>query len=539
MVTDIELELMKEKQIPKSFNVGQIYVVLVNECAYRVRVEKVDDSRRQCFCFFIDEGDLRWYDMNEMYICQNKFLKLAPQAIRFALHGLEEFDENDFAKKHLEDVLLNPRITFVGQIFTKKEDYIAQEESDDLEAIVQVVMYDTSTDDDINLHPIIVERICADIPPPELVHSTLTPVIVSHISDNGDVFCQLLKNGLHYVNKLIHKLTQPEAHDRSQTLATPNSTNKTLFLIFDEEAHRWCRGKLISEGKQGNTMFLVDYGKTKVVPLSKIYRIESLNQALLTFPPQAIQVKLYGFPEFPENLVSTLRGYFSGDAVAYVRIMSVVYYFTIFNDDLLQVTKMQHTGIIPEVSLYFAKDSCIVCVNDCIKLELERHQWVLTSSFEFKLLNIKDFLFLRTETLLSRQNSTSSSSFSRQTSTTSNGGVQDELTNFSNMSIMRQLPKFQPPEVNSYFDVEVVMTATPSNFQVSSQMKIRSSGSLNYMHRVLQLTNFSHKFLDSSYQIHATMGAANEEIARILQRKPRRHPIEYDTRRRGICLFTF
>ncbi len=289
----------------------------MNECAYRVRVDKVDTTRQQCLCFGVDEGDTRWYEMNEMYLCQNKFLKLAPQAIRFQLHGMEEYDESAFAKKHLEDTLLNSP-PLIGQIFTKKEEYLLQEESSDLTAAIQVVLYDTSTPEDINLHQVIVKKICDDIPAPELP-SKLTQAVVSHISDKGDIFIQLDPNGVHYVNKLIHKLTQ-QSNGPNQTSPAANSSN--MYLVFDEETQKWCRGKFINEKKEmkTNEMFLVDYGKTKFVPLAKIYRLESLSQALLTYPPQAIQVKLQGLTEFPEHLVSTLRGYFSGDTSAYVRV---------------------------------------------------------------------------------------------------------------------------------------------------------------------------------------------------------------------------
>lgn len=370
---DIELELMKNKQIPKTFNVGQICLVLMHECAYRVRVEKVDDSRRKCFCLLVDDGEQRWFDMQEMFVCPAKFMKFPPQAIRFALHGLEEFDENEFARQHLEDTLLNSP-PLIGQIFTKKDDFISQEESDDLEAVIQVVLYDTSTADDVNLHPIIVQKICASIPAPELVHSKLTPVIVSNIADNGDIFCQLQQNGIHYVNKLIHKIMQPGTGH--QTLPSTNIANSKLFLVFDEAMYKWCRGQLIREGKQENTMFLVDYGKTTTVPLSMIYRIESLSQALLTFPAQAIQVKLIGFNDFPAHLVSTLRGYFSGDTTAYVSVATLLSLFLLsFCSFVLQVNKMNIAGTIAEVNLYFVKDSSIVCVNDCLNSEIEqRHQ---------------------------------------------------------------------------------------------------------------------------------------------------------------------
>lgn len=323
LITDIKLDLMNNKQIATTFDVGQMYLVIITECAYRVRVEKVMKS--QCLCFFVDEGDQRWIHMAELYICQSKFMKLPPQAIRLALHGLEEFDENDFAKKHLEDILVTREL--IGEIFTKESDYISQEESDDLEPIIEVVLYDISTDEHISLHPVIVEKICGDIPPPELLDFQLTPVKVSYIDDNGDIYCQLQENGIHYLNKLIHKLTQPDA--RPQTLPVSSSSNKNIHLVFDDETHRFCRGKLVCKGNQENTIFFIDYGKTKVVPLSKIWRLESLSQALLTFPPQAIKTKLSGFKELPENLLSTLRGYFTGDTIAYVSAITLLKRFEV------------------------------------------------------------------------------------------------------------------------------------------------------------------------------------------------------------------
>lgn len=59
--------------------------------------------------------------------------------------------------------------------------------------------------------------------------------------------------------------------------------------------------------------------------------------------------------------------------------------------------------------------------------------------------------------------------FSRQSSTTSNtsgdGRLHDDNLTVRNGFV--KLARFQPPEVDEYFDIEVVMTATPSNFIVS------------------------------------------------------------------------
>lgn len=158
LTPDIKQELMQCRQTPKTFIIGQTYLVLTSKSAYRVRVEKVDVPKQQCLCFCVDTGDRLWFNMNGIYVCPNKFLQLAPQAIRFALHGLEELVGNKFAKKHLDETLLNHLL--LGQIFTKKEDFISQEES-----TIEVVLYDKSpsTGDVKNLQKIIVGKICDDM----------------------------------------------------------------------------------------------------------------------------------------------------------------------------------------------------------------------------------------------------------------------------------------------------------------------------------------------------------------------------------------
>lgn len=168
---------MNNKKIPSTYQIGNMYLVLSNECVYRVRLENVNEMRQEGLCFMVDEGEFRCFGLQKMFVCSSKFLKLAPQAIRFALYGLEELDEFDFARKHIEETLLRAK-SLVGQIFTKKDDYIAQESSDALQPVVQVVLYKQLMDDDINLHPVILKKIMADIPAPELSHSTLEQVII-------------------------------------------------------------------------------------------------------------------------------------------------------------------------------------------------------------------------------------------------------------------------------------------------------------------------------------------------------------------------
>lgn len=127
---------------------------------------------------------------------------------------------------------------------------------------------------------------------------------------------------------------------------------------------------------------------------------------------------------------------------------------------------MNVTGI-PEVKLYYYKDNVMINVEDRIESELKHPQWVFNlfvthSEGNWKQNKIWSTLYRASETSFSRQSSVSSI-------TGRDPKALDELSNFKNLTVStsRKLPKLQPPKVSDYFDVEVVMAASPSNFQVS------------------------------------------------------------------------
>lgn len=197
MTTDIELSMMTDKICALNVNFGHIYLVSVSECWYRVRIEQIDVEQSRCRCFFIDLGDEEWYSLEQIYVCENRFLKVPPQAITLSLSGLEDFAENPRSKSHLEEILSGKIL--VGEVFTKMEEYAVQEESDTFDPRIEVVLYDTSSEEDINLNPLILETICVNTPAPHLDYKGVTYVNVTHVNDNGVVFCQVKNNDLHYV----------------------------------------------------------------------------------------------------------------------------------------------------------------------------------------------------------------------------------------------------------------------------------------------------------------------------------------------------
>lgn len=315
LALEFQDDVLANKRVATVYNVGHIYLTVICNLGYRVRLDRVDQSTNQILCFFVDDGDRRWLDMNEIYNCRSVFMKYPPQAICFALYGLKDFPVNNgIARKHLENTYLNQLLT--GQIFTKKEDFIS---TNDSKAVIQVVFYDPFVDNDINLHSKIVKQIYGDISVPELFAFKLTPVNVTHIDDNGDIFCQLHRNNVNCVNKLMKEFVRRTFNNPFLPLEkTARISNENLVVVHDNETHGLYRAKVIRELKEEKTMFFIDYGMTKTLQLPEMYYVES-NHELLKYPPQAIRAKLSGMSEVPESLVSRLRDHFSGNKNAYVR----------------------------------------------------------------------------------------------------------------------------------------------------------------------------------------------------------------------------
>lgn len=207
-MNDIDVYMLTDKKRPISIVCGQIYLLSISECWQRVRVEEINKENGKCLCFFIDFGDEEWHTMEQLYICEPKFLILPPQAICFSLFGLEDFAENPNAKKHLDT--LNGR-SLVAEILTKKETYEnfnndnnSSQSGNNINknggiTKIQCVLYDTSTNEDINLNPLILNQISDDTQPPELKRTGVNNVNITHIHENGEIYLQIRNMELQYV----------------------------------------------------------------------------------------------------------------------------------------------------------------------------------------------------------------------------------------------------------------------------------------------------------------------------------------------------
>lgn len=327
LIVDIELDLMQSRQRPAQLLVGHIYLVVVSECTYRVRIARNDFEARRCLCFYVDVGDEEWVAMDEIYVCKPQFLRFPAQAICLSLFGLEDCAENPIAPQHLVEQLLNK--TLIGDVASRREDYEQQEASADVAAKVVVALYDTSSEEDVQLNSLILERICAHSQPPQLDLTGVTNVVISHVTDGGDVYCQPLTmtGGIHYVQKLIHHITRfgfnPDHHrlDANALEASGGGAGgRLVLLVQDESDGKWYRATVLQRAAERSQVFYVDHGMTRTVATAKMYRLDSMCQVLHSYPFQAIVCKLHDVPRLSAAQLASLRGYLRPGVQAMVKI---------------------------------------------------------------------------------------------------------------------------------------------------------------------------------------------------------------------------
>lgn len=323
LIVDIELDLMQSRQRPAQLLVGHIYLVVVSECTYRVRIARNDFEANRCLCFYVDVGDEEWVAMDEIYVCKPQFLRFPAQAICLSLFGLEDCAENPIAPQHLVEQLLNK--TLIGDVASRRDDYEQQEASADVAAKVVVALYDTSSEEDVQLNSLILERICAHSQPPQLDLTGVTNVVISHVTDGGDVYCQPLTmtGGIHYVQKLIHHITRfgfnPD-HHRLDAGAVEATGGRLVLLVQDESDGKWYRATVLQRAAERSQVFYVDHGMTRTVATAKMYRLDSMCQVLHSYPFQAIVCKLHDVPRLSAAQLASLRGYLRPGVQAMVKI---------------------------------------------------------------------------------------------------------------------------------------------------------------------------------------------------------------------------
>lgn len=427
MMTDIEMSMISDQAKATVIELRKIYLVTASSCWYRVRCQQMDFENNRALCFFIDVGEEEWYPLDQIYVCEPKFLQLPAQCVQVSLYGLEGFEDNPHARSHLEKVLAGK--TVVAEVLSKREEYEDGQK-------VRALLFDTSGEEDVNLVTQLLNEICEATPPPQLERSGVTHVHVCHISDEGDVFCQIRNTGIQYITKLIEAVVvsspdHDELLERHRGLLRTDTGGQKRYLIRDHQGTgKWYRAVLDERRPhKDHKMVCIDYGFPKVVTESEIYDIEPLSIALTKYPALAVKCRLYGLAQTNDSVIARMRGLLISDTVTLAKVIG-------------------QASVVPHVNMYkrLETNNIMFCVNETIRMEQELESMMETSS-----------LVMEEDGKLPKKRQQMS------------GGATADVAFAAQSTKMRGLPLIADltlPKVNSFFNVHVTLAANPFNFVV-------------------------------------------------------------------------
>lgn len=283
LLIEIEITMMTQKERPDEIQKNHIYLTSIAECYHRIKVVEISDQKAYCIC--VDNGDYEWINFEDIYICKPEFLTVAPQVFKLALFGLEDF-END--PNVASQPLFEPLVfkSLVAEVMIDK----AWWEFNKTEPI-KAILYDTATDEDVNLNESLMNSILSSIFPPALHQNDNNQVIISSVGEDG-IYCQLVKSSV-YIQQLINNIPKKDL-SKHRGLYVDKADKKKIYLVFDGKSKSWFRARLdrVTDG-DAHLMYFVDHGYKATVKVEDIYRLDKVSIILFFYPPQVIKFGLF------------------------------------------------------------------------------------------------------------------------------------------------------------------------------------------------------------------------------------------------------
>ncbi|XP_050743452.1 tudor domain-containing protein 7A isoform X2 [Drosophila biarmipes] len=463
MGRQMEAPLFRQKVVKPL--VQEVYLVEIPDGWNRVRVISVTEEERSCRCHFVDFGDVGLFDFEELFQCPPQFKVLPAQAVCLSMYALDKFEDHPHAQQVLTKELDGQ--TVVAHVLTTEKQFFelggasqGVVENGKRRACLVATLYDTSTAEDIHLNDLVASRITKCTPAPSLTDEKkigkTTPVLVSHINEDGDLLVLLRNDDLKFVERSIAQ-TVADLGEQDRVSYSDLLHDRHVF-VCDESAEglkQWFRGRLVARPQNPEEetfdVYYVDDGRQRKTHISNIYRLEANNRALATFPPQALPVRLHDVPEIAGQMLGRLRGLMPPRSEALLKVVA--------KDGAMPLVNVFIRGQDPE-SMY-------MCVNIGLRLEFEMASSIQPEKCDYMLLSSNAQLPRRGSfsSVVSSQSSSSDLVALTPPVTPQKAPAfsRSGTTNFSSL----MLKDYEAiPAVGAYFEVRVALSVNPGHFAV-------------------------------------------------------------------------
>ncbi|XP_038854972.1 tudor domain-containing protein 7A-like [Salvelinus namaycush] len=255
---------------------GELAAVKVEGGEEVVRAQVCEVMTDKVKVYYVDHGFSEVLSRTKLLELQKDFLKLPFQATTCTLAGLEQFSSELSVLQTLESLA-------VGKILLVE---LLQHDADP----PQVVLYDTSHDDEVNINAVCLKALQDKaMENPLQVNSTYMNVSVTNVCSDGTIFCQLPSRGRVKLNEILDKI---EAFFITQV--TSESLVSTSFCgkcCLARYKGRWSRVEITNlHGSRVLDIKFVDLGVPASVEVIELREIPPpFLHELMVIPPQAIK----------------------------------------------------------------------------------------------------------------------------------------------------------------------------------------------------------------------------------------------------------
>uniref|UniRef100_A0A4W5KNS1 Tudor domain containing 7 a n=1 Tax=Hucho hucho TaxID=62062 RepID=A0A4W5KNS1_9TELE len=274
-MTTVYSQLSAQRLLPFP-SAGQLAAVKVEGGEEVIRAQVCEVMTDKVKVYYVDHGFSEVLSRTKLLELQKDFLKLPFQAATCTLAGLEQFSSELPVLQTLESLA-------VGKILLVE---LLQHDTDP----PQVVLYDTSHDDEVNINAVCLKALQDKaMENPLQVNSTYMNVSVTNVCSDGTIFCQLPSRGRVKLNEILDKI---EAFFITQV--TSESLVSTPFCgkcCLARYKGRWSRVEITNlHGSRVLDIKFVDLGVPASVEVIELREIPPLFlPELMAIPPQAIK----------------------------------------------------------------------------------------------------------------------------------------------------------------------------------------------------------------------------------------------------------
>lgn len=351
---------------------GEVFRVKIIEC-FDLAADIEHESAWRCNCFFIDIGKCATITCGKLYQLNDKFNRIAPQAICFRPYGFDELNNCPHINNLLTAWLLYRQ--FVACIMMTERQYYAQCDTTARTPKIDIALF-KGHPQFTQLKPILFEQIGKSLPI-AAINVSQPNVNVSYVC-HSLVYVQTDHHCISHINTLIQLIVR-----KNQLMECPINRLQqanAIVLVYDKQRKIYVRAKILRIDNVVRNVcecFYIDYGDVSLVAATQIYELDELS-FLNHLPSQAVPAKLNLLPNIDAVRVERLRGIFQRNSKVQIEI----------------VDRLQH---LPIVNLFKRMQQYRLHVNKLVQMEKELQECVqfFLSRFEIFMNHetvLKDFL---------------------------------------------------------------------------------------------------------------------------------------------------